>query len=110
MLTSDGASNSSASSSASDSSADASSSAMSRSTDNSSSLSRYDGVDAVNWFLGDFLPDDPIDEFSNMMDVGGSDAVSEIWKSLFEEESQQVDDYFTHWLKLQRLPRGEKRK
>ena len=78
----DGASDSSTLSSVSDSSADASSSTTSRSTDNSSSLSRYDGVAAVNWFLGDFLPANPIDGFSNIMDVGGSDVVSEIWKSL----------------------------
>jgi hypothetical protein len=88
MEVDDHASDHSASSCATDSSDDSTMRSDSTSTSSSSSSSPAQ-FDAVKWCLGDFLDDDVLD----MLDVGG-DPVAEIWKEIFDEESQHVDDYF----------------
>jgi uncharacterized protein YciU (UPF0263 family) len=58
-------------------------------------------------FLGDFSQEESMDV--DVLDVGG-DVVSEIWKDLFQEEEQHLDDFFVQLLRLQRMPRGDERK
>jgi hypothetical protein len=57
--------------------------------------------------LADFSQEESMDV--DVFNAGG-DVVSEIWKDLFQEEEQHLDDYFVQWLRLQRMPRGDERK